>query len=169
MKNTMKTTILVAAIAAVLLFAVVGQLARADTHDTLKGISEVYVLVESFNENAERARFNEQTFQTDVELKLRLAGIKVQTRKELFATPGSPYLYLIVNPLHEQRGENAAFSISLELVEEAWLVRNPAMLVSSATTWSGGSVGYGDLQYARDSVKDVVDQFINAWLSVNPQ
>ncbi len=164
----MKTTILVATIAAVLLFAVVGQLAKADEHDTLKGVSGVYVLVESFDEDAQRAGFDKQTFQTDVELKLRLAGIKVQTRKEWFATPGSPYLYLKVSSLHEQRGEKAAFNISLELVEQAWLVRNPTKRVF-ATTQSGGSVGYGGLQYARDSVKYVVDQFINAWLSVNPQ
>ncbi len=164
----MKTTILVAAIAAVLLFAVVGQLARADTHDTLKGISGVHVRVEFFHEDAQRAGFNEQTFQTDVELKLRLAGIKVQTQKEWFATPGTPYLYLNVISFHEQRGENAAFNISLELKEQVSLVRNPATRVF-ATTWSDGKLGYGDLQYARDSVKDVVDQFINAWLSVNPQ
>ncbi len=168
MKNTMKTTILVATIAAVLLFAVVGQLAKANQHDTLKGISGVYVLVESFGEDEKRAGFNKQNFQTDVELKLRLAGIKVQTNKESLATPGSPYLYLNVSSLHEQRGENAAFNIFLKLTEQVWLVRNPATRIY-ATTWSGGRVGYGDLQYVRDGVKDVVDQFITAWLSVNPQ
>ena len=168
MKNTVKTTML--AIAAILLFAAAGRPAMAGEHenDTLKGISGMWVLVEGFGEDDKRAGFNEQTFQTDVELKLRLAGIKVLAKKEWFDEPGAPFLYLNVNPLHDQQGEHAAYSIDLALKQEVCLVRNPGRCVL-APTWSVGAVGRGDLQHVRDSAKDLVDQFINAWLSVNPK
>ena len=171
MKNTVKTTLLTAIFAALLL-AMVGHSAMAsDTESrraTLKGLSGVYVLVERFRERQKNAGFNRQTFQTDVELKLRLAGIKVQTEQERLAEPGSPYLYLIVTPLHGQRGENAACGIDLELKQNVRLFRKLDTTIS-ATTWSTGGVVYGGLPHIRDVVKDHVDIFINAWLSVNPQ
>ena len=135
---------------------------------TLKGISGVQVLVESFDENAKNAGFDIRTFQTDMELKLRLAGIKVLTKKESFAAPGSPYLYLNVNPLSPgERESNFPYAIGLELRQEIRLIRDPSIHLSGATTWSTSSIGYGDIPYIRESVKDHMDKFINAWLSVN--
>ena len=135
---------------------------------TLKGISGVQVLVESFDENAKNAGFDIRTFQTDMELKLRLAGIKVLTKKESFAAPGSPYLYLNVNPLSpEERKPNFPYSINLELNQKTRLIRDPSIEAPGAT-WSTSGVGYGEIPHIRESVKDNMDIFINAWLSVNP-
>ncbi len=143
------------------------------TRATLKGLPGVYVsrgvcLGRIFSEQDKVAGFDERTFQTDVELKLRLAGIKVLTEEEQLATPGMPILYLHVNALHKQPGQNHAYSISLGLQQAVRLVRNGA-LAYGARTWSVNSVGYGDLPFIRNAVKDYVDQFINAWLSVNPK
>ena len=69
------------------------------TRATLKGLPGVDVLVEVFDEQAKASGFDRRTFQTDVELKLRLAGIKVLMEKEKSATPGKPILYLHVNAL----------------------------------------------------------------------
>lgn len=137
------------------------------TRASLKGLGGVWVLVESFSEAAQRAGFDDRNFQTDVELKLRMAGIKVQTEEEWLATPGRPWLYLLVSPQHERRGARAAFAIHLELKQFVTLVRNDAPV--PAATWSTGSVGFGDLPYVRDGVKGGVDEFINAWLNVNPK
>ena len=54
----------------------------------------------------------------------------------------------------------------LGLQQAVRLVRNGA-LAYGARTWGVNSVGYGDLPFIRNAVKDYVDQFINAWLSVN--
>lgn len=67
---------------------------------TLKGLPGVYVGVEYFDEQDKAAGFDERIFQIDVELNLRLAGIKVLTKEERSATPGMPMLYLHVNALH---------------------------------------------------------------------
>lgn len=138
------------------------------TRATLKGLPGVYVLVESFDEQDKAAGFDRRIFQTDVELKLRLAGIKVLSNEEYLATPGMPTLYLNVGALHKQPGQNHDYNIFLSLQQTVRLVRNGA-LAYGARTWGVNSVGYGDLPFIRNAVKDYVYQFINAWLSVNPK
>ena len=171
MKKTMKNALLLATVA-LLLLAMSGRSAMAfndeSTRATLKELSGVWVWVEDFSDDAKRAGFNQQTFQTDVELKLRLAGIQVLTQQESLATPGSPYLYLNVNALHDQHGEIAAYGTRLHLWQGVRLIREPS-ITAFASTWSVSGVGYGKLSNVRNAVKDRVDQFINAWLSVNPK
>ena len=171
MKKTMKNALLLATVA-LLLLAMSGRSAMAfddeSTRATLKGLPGVWVWVEDFSDDAKRAGFNQQTFQTDVELKLRLAGIKILTEQERMFTSGIPYLSLLVNPLHDQHGEIAAYGTRLHLWQGVRLIREPS-ITAFASTWSVSGVGYGKLSGVRNSVKDLVDQFINAWLSVNPK
>ena len=137
------------------------------TRASLKGISGVQVLVEGFDENDKNAGFDTRIFQTAMELKLRLAGIQVLTEKEWLAAPGSPLLYLNLNPhILRERGPIFPFAINLRLVQKIRLVRDPSIEVSGAT-WSTSGVGYGGIPYIREYVKDHMDAFINAWLSVN--
>ena len=83
------------------------------------------------------------------------------------ATPEQPTLYFNIGALHRQPEQKHAHNIFLELQQIVRLVHNGDLAV--ATTWDIGSVGYGDLLFIRNGVKDQVDQFINAWLSVNPK
>lgn len=136
---------------------------------SLKDLPGVRVVVEPFRSGAENAGFDSQAFQTDVELKLRMARIKVTK------DPDFPKLYLIINALHRERNENHAYSASLRLIQPVLL---PSQLRSdsgtssedalSATTWITGLLGYGAVADARAAVKDMVDQFVNDWLEVNP-
>lgn len=143
-----------------------------DAH-TLKDLPGVRVVVERFRSAAEDAGFDKQTFQTDVELKLRMAGIKAVEGTDL------PLLYLNVNTLHRESNRNAAYSVSLELLQfvllESQLRSDPekssealATSTTMATTWSTGSLGLGSVADVRASVRDQVDMFINDWLAVNP-
>ena len=185
------TTIAALALAALLIpgraaLAAVDEAERA----TLKGLPGVEVIVESPHEDQRRAGFDERAFQTDVELKLRRDGIKVLSREQRLATPGKPYLYVNINSLHKKPGSMAAYKIDLRLYQLVRLDRKVdveaicdgnaiirgyrcidarAVGTHIAATWSKGVVGYGDLSYTRDHVKDLVDEFINAWLSVNPK
>jgi hypothetical protein len=38
-----------------------------------------------------------------------------------------------------------------------------------APTWEVGTIGFGDRKNIQTDIKDKVDQFINAYLSVNPK
>ena len=136
---------------------------------SLKGLKGVYVLVEPLEAEVERDGLNQTSIQTDVELRLRQAGIKVLTEAERLAAPGTPFLYVLVNA---KSGSPYAFSINVELCQDVRLDRDPSMQISGATTWSVtavGTVGRNNLRDIRDMVKDYVDRFINAYLSVNPK
>ena len=138
----------------------------------LKDLPGVMVVVEGFRSAAEDAGFDKQTFQTDVELKLRMAGIKAAEDTDL------PRLYLNVNTLQRERNRNA-YAVSLELFQrvllESQLRSDPekssealATSTTMAITWSTGSLGLGSVADARAAVRDRVDTFINDWLAVNP-
>ena len=151
----------------VVAFATVGFLLSSSVQankESLKGLDGVGVIVESFHEKAIISGFNKDIFQTDIELKLRLAGIKV-----LDETAGSPYLYLNVNAsLAKQRGQYFPYSFILELNQYVYLSRD-LDIGTTASTWNTGALGNGDLSFIREGVKDHVDKFINAYLSVNPK
>ncbi len=138
------------------------------TRPTLRGLRGVEVLVEDFDENSKRAGYDKRTFQTDLELQLRMAGIKVLTVDETLALPGRPYLYLNVHSLARQPGEIAAVAVELALNQGVWLRRDPSVQ-SIASTWSSTGVAQADLSHVRDFVKELTDDFTNAWLSVNPK
>ena len=108
---------------------------------------------------------------TDVELKLRQAGITVLTRQERLSTAAAPYLYVNVQAI-KSRANVYAFSANVELLQRVTLVRNPAMSIP-ATTWSAtciiGGVGSQKVGSVREHVRDLTDQFINAYLAANPK
>jgi hypothetical protein len=132
---------------------------------TLKGIDAIYVVVEELPDGAKALGLTKEATQTDVELKLRLAGMRVVTKSEWFRLPGNPYLYVTINMT---KGATAA-AIAVALNQNVLLERNSAA-ASGATTWSKeGVLSNPDAQFVRDRTKDLVDEFLNAWLSVNPK
>jgi hypothetical protein len=137
------------------------------TRPTIAALPGVRVLVESFGRAQEDAGFDRQQFQTDVEVKLRLTGIKVLTKEEAFEAKGSPCLYVTISPLHRQLGSVDAYSIRVEVLQNVTLDRIPQISGQRASTWSTGSVGRGNLSDIREAVRDHTDRFINAWLAVN--
>lgn len=136
-----------------------------DTRATLKGISALSVLIQPLPDGAKTLGLTKEAIQTDVELKLRLAGIRIVTMEEALYLPGDPYLYVNVNVTADTKAAN----IDVELCQDAVLARN-AQLAHGVTTWNiAGVVQKPDAQYIRDRTKDFVDSFLNAWLSVNPK
>jgi hypothetical protein len=139
------------------------------TRATLRGIEGVHVIVERLQPESERYGLNSQQLQTDVELQLRQAGIRVLTKEELFAIPSAPWLYINVNVQPRSEGL-AAYSIGVVLNQRASLKSDGSL--ASVATWSSGevgSVGSAHLSTIRDVVKDQVNQFVNAYLSVHPR
>jgi hypothetical protein len=138
---------------------------------TLAGLTGVEVVVETMKPDAEREGLAGSTIQTDVELKLRQAGIRVLTSSDGFLAPGNPYLYLNVNTSRTRTGIYA-YCIELQVKQGVKLTRNPA-IISSSPTWQArgyvGTVGASNLHTVRDDVRDMVDQFVNAYLAANPK
>jgi hypothetical protein len=132
---------------------------------SLKGIDAVDVLIENLSDGSKALGLTKQAIQNDVELKLRLAGIRVVTQQESLKLPGSPFLHIMVTTSPDRR----AVSIGVELGQDAWLARSGELV--TVMSWQTGGVvsNPGVAQAIRDLIKDYVDEFLNAWLSVNPK
>jgi hypothetical protein len=135
---------------------------------SLRGLPGVGVLVEAMDANAERDGLTKDLIQTAVELQLRLAGIRKLTGGEFIQSPAMPYLYVRVTAVKSQEGLYA-YSIAVGLQQRVTLANGQG---ADARTWDTEVVGTSlaaNLGTVRERVKDQVDQFINAWLSVNPK
>jgi hypothetical protein len=143
-----------------------------DSRASLKGLPGVSVLVEELKPEVEQAGLRAAEIQTDVELRLRLAGIPVLSQAQMFLTPGQPFLYISVIVATRTTTDLWPVSVELQLRQNVQLERSPATKVE-ASTWDytfASSVGRLNLRSIRDgSIKDEVDKFINAYLAVNPK
>jgi len=139
------------------------------TRATLRGVRGLEVLVESLEPTVEQAGLTRQQLQTDVELRLRKAGIHVLTRREAFAVLGAPCLEINLNILLRPNG-SVSYNIHVELYQDASLKTDGSLAIVS--TWSVGAIGSvgstGFIDAIRSHVRDEVDEFINAYLSVHP-
>lgn len=154
------------------LFFVLGSLAFAlddnDARQSLRGLQGVGVLIEKLNPEVEQGGLSKESIQGDVELKLRLAGIRVLSREDVVKARG-PILYVNMNVITGQSvGRILPFSISVALTQRVSLERDPAISLR-VTTWSADATGTQDVSTMRNTVKGFADRFINAYLSVNPK
>jgi hypothetical protein len=167
----------------------------------LSGLKAVEILIESLNPDTERDGLSSEQLRTDVELRLRRAGINllddlplpgdmktapdVQNKEawdkwvstELAKSSDRlqyALLYLNLSLLKDRDALGlTVFNVMLQVRQEAALRRNREMYVPHAVTWERAQLGFfgarfNAQQYLRQVVADLVDQFINDYLSVNP-
>jgi predicted secreted protein len=137
-----------------------------NTRRSLRGLDGVEVLIEPLPTQVEQAGLTTSTVRTDVELKLRQAGIPV-----FEANRGSAVLHVNVSVL-ASRDNVWPYSVRVEVLQDVALMRDRSIVVILAETWNvagDGSVGRQNIRNLRDIAKDQVDQFINAYLAVNPK
>ena len=140
----------------------------ADTErESLRGLNGVYIFIDDLSPNLERAGLSKNQIQTDVELKLRLAGIKVLTREEWKKEKGVPYISVVIDASPQRQKEPFPVFIMVRLQQGVRLYRNS--LLMHTATWEVLSNGVLSKENIRAGVKDLVDKFINDYLSVNPK
>jgi hypothetical protein len=135
---------------------------------SLRGLQGVKVVVEEMQPMAARYGLTRNQVQTDVELRLRRAGIRVLTLDESDSTPGSPSLYVNI---HTVFGDGPAmglvgYSLDVELTQAVRLDRDPDIWLPGAVTWSENQRGLGgrtQLHTLRENLGDLVNRFINAY------
>jgi len=140
--------------------------------ESLRGLGGVFVAVEKLdNETKGELPFDENQIRVDIELKLRIAEIKVFSKEESSKTPGSPCLYVNLNALLVPEIDTIYYALNIFLEQTAYLSQNSNIHPSAMTWWSGsvGAVGKNWASKIRDSIKEKIDKFINDYLSVNPK
>ncbi|MEQ1947646.1 MAG: hypothetical protein ABL995_10685 [Bryobacteraceae bacterium] len=113
----------------------------------------------------------ETDIQTAAELKLRLAGIKVLSAAEVGNGAGSGVILNISINAFPTNDGNWPVSVQVGVLQVVRLDRD-ASIFSYGETWGVYRIGRAqrsNLRSVRDTVNDMVDQFINAYLSVNPK
>jgi hypothetical protein len=138
---------------------------------TLHGLTSFHVAVEDFYADDIQAGLNQQDIKTAAELRCRMAGVLINS------APSEPYLYINIVPLevyyvgHRPSGIYAV-AIRVELRQRAFLSRDPA-ISAYAGTWSRVSVITAPrerlVSYCHESLNNLVDEFLNAYLAQNPK
>jgi len=154
---------------------------QEDARSTLKGLKGIGVVI-SFEtdemRNLKKIGLTEEVILVDVEQQMTSAGINVISKAEnIKQAPGFPQLVIqIVGYSTLAKGDKAkgiAYFIQTELNQRILLVRN-LDINALAGTWASSIVGLGYTDEGiatdiRNGVKDCVDAFIKAYLSVNPK
>src|SRR2546427_13051688 len=122
MKTALAT---LALLSASVLSPLVAQGDNEGTRATLAGLTGVYVLVENIPDEVQRDGLDTTQIRTDVELKLRQAGITVLTQQEWRSTAAAPVLYVNVQVI-KNPANLYAYSADVELRQRVTLVHNPA-------------------------------------------
>jgi hypothetical protein len=142
----------------------------ADKRDTLRGLSDISVLVEYLPDDIEREGLNREHLQRDIEVRLRQAGLHVLTISELANSPGAPYLYVAIYPITTPSVNFNAYAVALTLKQLVQLSRHPTTELF-ATTWEGpmhfGSLGDARVLGIRNKILDAVGRFIVDYRDVN--
>lgn len=143
------------------------------TRATLKGLTGMAVAVEGLSADAEKAGVTRARVRTEVELRLRQAGIRVlETQSEQSEAPGTPCLTVNLNVLAASLADQPplVFSVLVELKQRCVLERD-AGTTAMATTWKTGCVFRGGVlrEQASEVVGEMVDDFLNDYLAVNPK
>ena len=136
--------------------------------EALVGLKGMEVIVEDTGPEAENLDLTKAKIQTDVEMRLRKAGVRVLTKNERFKTPGMPYLYVNVNARIKQGLPLVVFSVIVDLKEKVTLARGFETYGAIWDCSSSGAAGVGDIRAIRAFVGDRVDEFINDYLAANP-
>jgi hypothetical protein len=137
--------------------------------EVLKGLNGVHVVVENIDREIEQGGLTKTQLQTDVELRLRIAGVKVLSKDEWRKTKGRPILYVAVQAF-KTSSQQYIFTIRVLLKEVTVPLRTPGV-EWFADTWTQ-PLRYGissSLDTIRSGVKDQVDIFIDDYLSANPK
>jgi hypothetical protein len=89
----------------------------------LKGISSIFVLVEDLPSGASALGLTRDAIQTDVDLKLLLAGMPVVTPEDGTKLPGEPYLWVQVTVTGESQAANIAVAVrqDVRLEQRPWI------------------------------------------------
>ena len=163
---------------------------EAPSPAVLRGLEGVLVEVTLLPGDLEQYGLTARQVQADVKRQLRKAGLGVLSRKEGRQAPGRPCLAVdmrvsLVDIVPPQVRDTlppparagiprqvVVFTISVQLREEVYLIRDPEVKATAAV-WTGqtgfGSVRMEMLQMISENVTAKVDEFINAYLAANLQ
>jgi hypothetical protein len=139
----------------------------ADDPYGLRGISSVWVLIESLGPEEANIGLADDAVRTDVELRLKGAGLRVISPKEAKKIAVTDNTFLYVNVAVTSGGRAA--TVLAQFAQAAYVLRN-SLPMGTAFTWTDVStLSRPSLDSVRSEIKDLIDQFLKEWLKQNPR
>jgi hypothetical protein len=139
----------------------------ADDPYGLRGISSVWVLIESLGPEEADIGLAGDAVRTDVELRLRSAGLRVISPEDAKKISVKDNTFLYVNVTVTSGG--LAATVLAQFGQAAYLLRN-CLPIGTAFTWTDVSTLLRpSLDSVHSEIKDLVDKFLNEWLKQNPR
>jgi hypothetical protein len=133
------------------------------TRLTLRGIKEVNVVIESIEPEIQNLGLTQAQVKADVEAKLREANITVAPDVQR----GRPAVYLYVQVIRPERIERLFYSVSLSLLQNVVLERDPNVKTNTET-WLVRMLGMSSgVEAIRSDIRSLLDQFIEDYRKVN--
>jgi hypothetical protein len=143
---------------------------------SLKGLKGVGVVIEHIDSDGQAMGLSESDIRTDVELSLRVTGMKVLPTEEMVREPGAPYLYVVVLALPPIPSGTSAFTVVITLNQSIVLERKvpgdseePQTWLPGVSTWDYFMIGIGKRPDVHSAIKTCVSKFLNDYLTVNPK
>jgi len=142
---------------------------RVEDRESLRRLSGVEVIVETFLSEEEAAGFSRDAIRTGAEQVLQSNGVRILSGSERLQTSSAPFLYVKVNPFKHSSAEIYCLAIEVELHQMVSLMNRPEQRMS-ARTWNRVQVAIiGEQITGRviELVEPLIKQFANDFLTVN--
>jgi len=137
------------------------------TRQSLRESMSFAVLVKVIQTKTGQDRFDVDVLQREAKSKLRMAGIDLVPLKE--AKSHTPFILITITSLKDRRVSYYVYNVDLSVLQETNLLRTPSIR-ATGVTWQTHAIGLSeDLQPIRVAMDKVMEQFITAYISVNPR
>jgi hypothetical protein len=165
----MKNRILVSAVLLGILAISTQAMAHLSSADRelLRSLDGFRLAVDRIRPDVERDGLFRSTLLEDMELRLRMGGVKVLSEEEAEKKPDAPCLYLYVDALKCSLGY--VYKVRLALMEPVKLVRNNVKVTATVLRIPDELGITSNLSEIRDAAGEFVDEFVKAWKAVNPK
>ena len=143
---------------------------RSGEIESLKGLTDVHVVVDGITKQAEAAGVKKADVQAQVEKAIKAAGLRVLAANE--RARGAPTIYLstIVFLADKSSDDLFVYSIEVSLTQEVRLARSPGVRTQSATWRPAGTIGTlpkSDLPKLKDTVGEYLKKFSTDYHTAN--
>lgn len=135
----------------------------------IRGSEGVFIFVDVIAQTKAAQEELKEQFETDVDLELGNADIKIFTKEELETIPGRPRLSVYVVAYQDPAYKDVyLYCVRVAHIEDATLVRNYGY--AEGVCWDSGLyVGRGKESVIRQSIKTQLNKYISDYLAVNPK
>ncbi len=137
----------------------------AAERELLRGLDGFRLAVERIKPEIERDGLFRSILLSDMELRLRLAGIKTLSEEEAESKPDAPLLYLYVDAMKCSLGY--VYTMRLALMEPVKLTRNNTKVLATVLRIPAELGITSRLPEIRDAAGDFLEEFIKAWKAAN--